>query len=203
VNKESKLSNPDEIRQLGLSVGNAINVTAQLAAAQTETDPVTYFAENVDTVVAIVLNTQARARAEAGLGAIVVEQPTVPTTGGYVPPTAAPTNVVPFQPQVAPQPAPQQFAPVAAPAPIPLAGNGTDPELERYWQSFFQAVNAGQVAQSFQTARDGQWFDNRAGKSAKAPDFKVKGRDRNEAVWIGGKGNPAWVAEGLRQVGLA
>lgn len=193
--------NPDEIRQLGLSVGNAINVTAQLASAQTEQDPAQYFAENVDAIVAIVLNTQARTRAEAGLGAIVVEQATVPTTGGYVPPSAPASNVVSFQPAA---PA-QQFQPAPAPAPIPLAGNGTDPQVEQAWTAFFQAVNNNQVAQSFGAARKGQWFDNRQGKSPQAPDFKVKG-DRGEqtpAVWITDKKNPAWVAEGLRQVGLA
>jgi hypothetical protein len=204
------MSNPDEIRQLGLSVGNAINVTATLAAAQTEADPVQYFVENVETVVAVVVDLQARKRAEAGLGAVVVDQPVVQPAAQYVPPAAQPSaqpNVVAYTggTQQNPPAAPQQFAP-AAPAAIPLAGNGTDPQVELNWQAFFQAVNNSRVAKSFQEAGTGQWFDNRAGKSAQAPDFKVKqgkGETGGPAVWINDKKNPAWVAEGLRQVGIS
>jgi hypothetical protein len=199
------VSNPEEIRQLGLSVGNAINVTAALAAAQTDQDPVEYFISNVETVTHVVIDLQARKRAEAGLGAIVVDQQTVPApTQAYVPPSAPASNVVPFQPG-AQQFQPAAPAPAPAPAPIPNVSNGTDPQLEAEWTAFFNAVNAGQVAQNFQQARQGQWFDNRAGKSAQAPDFKVKGQrgEQTPALWANDKKNPAWVAQGLRQVGLA
>lgn len=94
---------------------------------------------------------------------------------------------------------------VVQPAAIPGATDG-DAETNSWWQSFFQALNAGQVAGDFKTAREGQWMDNRFGKSnPKQPDFKVKqaqGVQGGPALWKSDKKNPAWVGQALTQAGL-
>jgi hypothetical protein len=192
----------EDLKNLRLTVGNAVNATATMAQGQE--DPVGYFAENLNTVIGAVIDAQATQLAYAGLGATPVTAAQVPQAAPVAVPTAAP-NVVQFPTSVAVQ-APQPYiAPTApAPAPIPGASNGADPGTEANWMAFFTAWNAGQVAPSFQGARDGQWFDNRAGKSPKAPDFKVKGRDQGlPAVWLNDKKNPAWVATAVQQAGLA
>lgn len=186
----------EDLKNLRLTVGNAVNATATLA--QNQEDPVAYFAENLNTVIAAVTEAQAFHLAKADLGAVQVhdQAPVVAI------PTQAP-NVVQF-PTQAPAAQPAFVAQQPTPAPIPGATNGADPQVEANWMAFFTAWNAGQVAPSFQGARDGQWFDNRIGKSPKAPDFKVKGRDQGlPAVWLNDKKNPAWVATAVQQAGLA
>lgn len=185
--------NYDEVRQIGLTVGNAMNITAELSASQAEQDPAQYFAENVETIARIAIDLQARFRAEAGLGAVLAELPS------YTPPGAAPAAQGAYTPPVA-QAAPQAAAPAyvpqqahAAPAPMPnaSAGGAGDP-TESNWQLFFQNPN--------------DWYDNRTSKKApNMPDFRHKslqdGAGRNLGIWIDGKGVPAWVAEGLRSIG--
>ena len=66
----------------------------------------------------------------------------------------------------------------AAPAPIPGAVDG-DPATAALWQSYFADPSA--------------WWDNRRDKrNPKAPDFKHKAS--GDALWVGGKKNPSWVA---------
>lgn len=193
----------EDLKNLRITVGNAVNATATLASRQE--DPIAYFAEHLHTVVGAVVEAQAFHLAQAGLGATHVPDP-----GNVVPfPQQSPVHHQqppvhqPTHPPVPFPAAPHHTAP-PQPAPIPGASNGADPAVEANWMAFFTAWNAGQVAPSFQGARDGQWFDNRVGKNnPKAPDFKVKGRDQGlPAVWLNDKKNPAWVATAVQQAGL-
>ena len=187
----------EDLKNLRISVGNAVNATATLASRQE--DPIQYFTENLNTVVGVVVDAQAFWLSKLGLGGTEVPQQQPPVN-----------NVVqlPTQPQYQPAQQPVTYQPAAAAitqsAPAPIPGH-TGSEEEANWQGFFAAVNNGQLAREFSSARQGQWFDNRVGKSPTAPDFKVKTPkgQNGPALWVGGKGNPSWVAQALRQAGLA
>jgi hypothetical protein len=92
--------------------------------------------------------------------------------------------------------APVVQAPVVqAPAPIPMATVSAvvNSETERRWTLFFQNPDA--------------WWNNiNNKKNPKQPDFRHKTEKGVDGypigLWIQDKGNPAWVAEGLRQIGL-
>ena len=184
----------EEQKNRAISIGNAVNATATLAA-RTE-DPIGYFTEHLDTVIGAVLQAQAfHAITAAFPGTTVVAEAQVPVLAGPI----GAGHVQPTQ-QQAYQPAPQ---PSFTPPPAAIPGVQSD-DTEANWMSFFTAWNAGQVAPSFGAARPGQWFDNRTGKSPTAPDFKVKvGKGENgPALWATGKKNPAWVPTALQQAGL-
>lgn len=174
------------LKALQIAVNVGVNVTADMAAAVATTgaDPYIWFVEHLDGVVNLVVATHAEQKAHAAFGAVVDPNPPAPAVAPatFTPPT-----------QVA---APAVQAPVVqAPAPIPMAtvSGAVNPETERRWTLFFQNPDA--------------WYNNIGNKkNPKQPDFRhktEKGADGYPlGLWIQDKGNPAWVAEGLRQIGL-
>jgi hypothetical protein len=206
------LSVSDEAKNLAISVGNAINAAATLAAgaAHLGIDPAEHFYANVGEVVKAVLTEQAVALAQANFPEAEVYNPgtAAPEAPAYQPaapayqPAAAPAAPAAYVPPAAVA-QPQYVQPAQAPAPIPGAADG-DPVADANWRQFFAAVQAGQLQRDFKSARDGQWFDNRFDKKPNWPDFKVKapkGQDA-PAVWITDKKNPSWVAGELARFGI-
>ena len=192
----------DDSRNHSIAVNVGVNAAVELATSQGDVEPLAYFLNSVEQVCRAVLEVHDNLNPTKD----VIEQvqkafpgtSVVPETPVLAGPTA---TVVPF-PGITAAQVPPPFT--AAPAPIPGVSTGTDPQLEANWQSFFQACQSQQLAPDFKSARDGQWFDNRAGKSPKAPDFKVKGPKGADvpSLWIDDKKIPDWVRPGLQRLGL-
>jgi hypothetical protein len=126
------------------------------------------------------------------------------------PAPAVPANVVAFPQQaaaapIAGGPAPVSPFPASVPGPAAIPGaapaGGADPQVEQAWQQFFADIASGQWGAN--------WDDNRANKrAANSPDFKHKswklpGDKYTVSLWIGGKKNPAWVAQQLAAHNIA
>lgn len=187
----------DKSKDLQIAISTGVNAAATITAGAQQ--GAEYFQEILPAVVGSILDVHRLFGNDLEATPPVTEEQAVANVQAAFPGS----TVVQF-PGIQPAAAPL----VAAPAPVvpaPIPGAQQAPDTEQLWQSFFQAWNAGQVAQNYGQARVGQWFDNRLGKSSPSqPDFKVRGEkgERTAGLYKTGKGNPAWVAQALAQAGL-